>query len=86
MPMENYNCKSFQITALPRSLILLFCLRPPLNVKQNWKHPTYTRIKMRITACFTSKTLQHRRQWNDTLQVLKLSTQNLVHNKNILQK
>ena len=23
MPMENYNCKSFQITALPRSLILL---------------------------------------------------------------
>ena len=55
MPMENYNCKSFQITVLPCSLIL-FCLRPPLHNKQNWKHPRYTRRKMRITACFTSKT------------------------------
>ena len=85
MPMENYNCKSFRISVLPRSLIL-FCLKPPLDVKQNWKQPTYTRRETKIIACFTSKTLQHRRQWNDTFKVLKLSTQNFVLNKNILQK
>lgn len=86
MPMENYSSKSFRITVLPHSLISLFCLKPPLDVKQNWKQPTYTRREMKIIACFTSKTLQHRRQWNDIFKVLKLSTQNFVLNKYILQK